>query len=525
VLKGQTSGSAAEPGPAEELGSTDAPEPAEEQQGSEAQEAEDAGFRSLGAVELKKAGSGLAGLLGLRGKAAKGRGADENAPEPPEAPREPGNRSSELDGLLEGFQSSMYDQIPSTTSAAQAPDPDDAIELDLPESAPQPVPAAPPPRRAIASPPPAAHAQAREASSGPARGHAQAGAVARGGEGVVLIGAPPLLPPAPLPGVVRSISSGANGLVGTVAYGLRAPRVAQRQREVVGAASSQLTRLKKKEHELVVALGHAARVHEIVPSGGIGVAATPARAAPGDEDAPEPGRSATGGMSTEEQRLIELGRQHENLTVQLGIAQRALDDGEQRLDRMRQREQELRSPPRQDLPDNEVAKRVKEYEVVKTQRVRAERELEVLQEKVTASKQPLRRLKDEIELLRQEIQNTNKRRMESEARKRGAVPTPQRDAEAGGASPAARDEELGRQLMIGMGHSPALRQLVVSTEACRRRIAKWEGVLKEQQVELDRYDEARARKGFILAIGSMVGVLVVLLGVGEIIRRILLAVE
>jgi hypothetical protein len=542
LLKSPTKGGdeAADPKSAgEPAAEPDAAEPAEGAEG------EDSGFRSLGSIELKKAAAGLAGLLGLRGKAkAKGAGdpdaSGESEPAAPPPPPPP-EQSPELDGLLEGFQSSLHDQMSSTQAASPVLDDEEPLELDLPQTpasktksprggAKQVLPSLPtwtPVPAAAASPQPA-----REPAPAPARAPAAPArppaGPARADPEVVLVGAPPLLPPLPIPEVVRAISSGPTGFVGTMLYGVKAPRVAQRQRDVVNSTSAHLSKLKKKEHELVVALGHAARVHALVPDdvgngGGAASApvAPPARPESGDPDL----GAATGDMSVDEQRLIELGHQHENLNVQLGIAQRALADGENRLDGMRQREAELRSPPRDDMPDAEVAQRVKDYETVKVQRVKAERELEVLQEKVTQAKAPLRRLKDEIELLRQQIQNTNKRRMESEARKKGA-PRPSSAPEIleSGSSPTARDEDVGRQLLVG-GHAAALRQLVVSTEVCRRRIAKWEGVLREQQSELERYDEPQARKGFFMFIGSIIGVFIVLLGAGEIIRRILLAME
>lgn len=513
-------------------------EPAEAAGEAGMPESEDSGFKSLGSIELKKAGTGLAGLLGLRGKAkARNGGAAEPSGEPPPADA----KGPEPDGLLEGFQSSML-EMPSTASIELAGGDDEPLELDLP-----PVPAAkakpaisaakralpslptPAPVPAPGVPPLAA----REPTPAPARAPAAPARApatpVRAETEALLIGAPPLLPPLPIPAVVPAIPAGPIGIVGTMLYGVKAPRVAQRQRDVVNSTTAHLNKLKKKEHELIVALGHAARIHDLVPDGvagngggGIAAAATPARATLDDDSGLEAG-GPKGEMSDDEQRLIELGHQHENLSVQLGIAQRALADGEDRLDRMRQREAELRSPPREDMPDAEVAQRVKEYEAVKVQRVKAERELEVLQEKVTQAKAPLRRLKDEIDLLRSEIQTTNKRRMEAEARKKGQRPSLAEVAEAS-SDPAARDEDLGRQLLVG-SHSAPLRQLVVSTEVCRRRIAKWEGVLREQQSELERYDEPQARKGFFLFVGSIIGVFIVLLGAGEIIRRILLAIE
>jgi hypothetical protein len=519
-----------------------AKEPPEAAGEAGAPESEDSGFRSLGSVALKKAGTGLAGLLGLRGKAkARSAGDAESSGESEPADAAPAGESPEHDDLIEGFQSTLLDQLPSSPDVDLAPADGAPLELDLspapvgkakpvvsaakralpslPTPTPAPAPGAPP--QAAREPAPArVPAAPARAPATPVRVDSEA----------VIIGAPPLPPSQAVPEVVRAIPAGPIGVVGTMIYGMKAPRVAQRQRDVVNAASAYLSKLKKKEHELIVALGKAARLHDLVPDdvagNGIGgnLGADDGAARPElDEDGGLEAGGQKGEMSTDELRLIELGHQHENLKVQLGIAQRALADGEDRLDQMRQRETELRSPPRDDMPDAEVAQRVKEYEAVKVQRVKAERELQVLQEKVTQAKAPLRRLKDEIDQLRVEIQSTNKRRMEAEARKRGQRPSASEIADAG-SNPVARDEDLGRQLIVG-SHDPALRQLVVSTEGCRRRIAKWEGVLREQQSELERYDEPQARKGFFMVVGSLIGVFIVLAGAGEIIRRILLAME
>jgi len=472
-------------------------------------EDQDSGFQAVGSVELKKAKTGLAGLMSWRKKPGQ-------AAPPGAAPGQgPAPANGEGDELVDGFQASMWDQISDMGDQSPAPAQEE-IELDT---------AAPvsevvtnnfdPPAESLPAMGEAVEAhhvvsgEAVPAQSIAAKVEPQDRAYTGGrvvfDADTVLIGAPPLTVLSPVPEIIRAISKAPEGLIATLSYGMKAPRTAQRQRERVRTLSTQLSKLRKKEQEMVTALGRAAQVHGMSGSGA------------GRESSSSEPRS-TDGLSAEETRLVELGHQHENMAAHVKIAQRTLSEGEQRLASLKQRELELRNPLPLGTPEAEVAQHLNEFERVKAERAKAEKELEKLQEKVAGARVPLQRLKEEIDQLRQGVQSANKQRMVSRAKAARAA------AKAGEPAPTS-EQELGQSLLDGGGASPALRQLVVSAEASRRRVARWEDALERQQAELNEFDERRARTGFWMLMGGLLGGLVFVLISGEIVRRLLLSLS
>ena len=80
------------------------------------------------------------------------------------------------------------------------------------------------------------------------------------------------------------------------------------------------------------------------------------------------------------------------------------------------------------------------------------------------------------------------------------------DAESLQGDDADRATYIARQLLIRSG------QLQTPQE-------------RRQQAELDRFDERRARSGFWMLVGGLLGLLVLLAGGGEFIRRVFLSFE
>lgn len=478
---------------------------------------QDPGFQAVGSVELKRAKTGLAGILSWRKKSSSQEiEASSSQEEPPTATpgaTEPGKGPGD-EGLLDGFQASVWDQIDDLSEPGAA---GRASGVDLPNME------APAQSIADARTPDtdrpmeqvvAAH---HVASSHSATVQSVADQVVPNDRAyssdsipvdrnTVLVGAPPLLVLPMLPEVIPAVPKENKGLFATLSYGLKAPKAAQRQRDRIRTLSSQLSKLKKKEQEVVNALGRAARVHKLAPAGEVGT-----------DTAEQPSGQADGQLSTDENRLLELGQKHENMAGHLDIAKRTLAQVEQQLMELKQREQELRTPPQPGLSEAEAAQRVNEYEEVKAARNKAETDLERIQEKVAGARAPMHRIKEEINLLRESIQDSNKRKMQSRAKAaKGAAGKP-------GGGKSNQDEELGLSMLEAGGSLPVLRQLVVSVDTNRRRISRWDDALAHQQGELSEFDESRARIGFWMLMGAILGGLVLILGSGEIVRRLLLS--
>lgn len=483
---------------------------------------QDPGFQAVGSVELKKAKTGLAGILSWRKKPSNeenGALADHGEL-PPGAPdaAPPGATPGE-EGFVDGFQSSVWDQIDDLSDPGAA-DRASGVELSNMEAThssgaalgqagvDQPLNDSVAAHH-VASKHDAAVQSVADQITPNDRAYSSSDSIPID-RNTILVGAPPLLVFSMVPAVIHAVPKEKKGLAGTLSYGLKAPKVAQRQRDRIRVLSSQLSKLKKKEQEVVVALGRAARVHNLAPSDDVGGGVDEQ---PSDQAGDQSGEQ----LSAEENRLLELGQQIQNMAGHIEIAERTLDQGEQQLAQLRQREQELRTPPQPGLSEAEATQRVKEYEEVKAARAKAEQDLDRIQEKVAASKAPMQRLKDEIDQLRGSIQNSNQRKMQSRAKA-----AKEASAKPGG-GPSNQDAVLGQSLLQDSNAPAMLRQLVVSVDTNRRRVRRWEEALSKQQAELSEFDESRARIGFWMLMGAILGGLVFILGSGEIVRRVLLS--
>lgn len=368
----------------------------------------------------------------------------------------------------------------------------------------------------------------------------QAGLMGQGGadfaeldvdSGATLIGAPPVIQDLPEPKVIRATEV-ADGLKGTVSYGLKGPRLAQQQRENLKHLGVDLAKLKKRQQELLAALGKAARLHDLTPpecqhlvdvsqdqemsSLEQRLKAEEVTQAHHAADQAYQSRRAEG-----EAKLATLEKQHAGLVAKSEAIQSKLSATEQQIEQFRRREQELRAASAPGAAEAEAAQRVQEYEEIKAQRKIAEMEVESLGEQVQAAKRPIGRIREEISRVKEEIQAAQNRLTAAESQARVVEVSGQRREAMANRNLAEVDEEIGRAILDGAGRVPALRQMLVSSEACRRQVAFWESMMADQQAELDRFDEPRARKGFWILFVSVVGVLTLLAMGGEVLRRLM----
>lgn len=355
-------------------------------------------------------------------------------------------------------------------------------------------------------------------------------------EKTVLIGSPPLPAPVNPPDAVRALPSQRSGVLGLFSYGFKAPRIVQQQKNVVSLIGTEIAKLKKKEQELLSAMGRAARIHDMTPD----ECAELVEASQEEEfsslehrlkadEVEQAAQSADSAFKAKQAKskakLAALVKQKEGLEAKSAEAQGRLDAAESKLERLRQREAELRAAASGVGSEEEAAKRVKEYEAIKAQRKVIEMELETLHDQARGAKKPLGRIRDEIAIVQREVESAKHKLNAAENQVRAAKISGERRQEFTSRTVAEIDEEIGRTIISGAGRTPELRQLIVSAEVVQRRIAHWESVLAEQQGELDHFDERRAKVGFWALISVLIGILVVLLGGGEIVRRIFLNLE
>ena len=67
------------------------------------------------------------------------------------------------------------------------------------------------------------------------------------------------------------------------------------------------------------------------------------------------------------------------------------------------------------------------------------------------------------------------------------------------------DEEVGQIMLYENEPPPALNQLLRGLDKCKRRVAKVEALLNEQQDALELYSPSTARLGWYLIVGGVVG--------------------
>ena len=346
-----------------------------------------------------------------------------------------------------------------------------------------------------------------------------------------VVGSPPLRPIPRLPDLLRSLPT-TGGLISLLRYGFKAPKLAQRQRDLVQALGVQVAKVKRDEQDILVALGRAARVHGLAPQTCtelIDATVHQEQRAKHEhlrtsekKEQKEAAEVAYESSRTKGEGQLEgLESQRAGLLSRYEGAKKRLDDAEENLESLRKREQVLRKPPGRRLSDEDVTERVQEFEAVKAQRKIGEMEIETLRDQVRAAERPMERIDSEISEVRNELQDAENRLSNAEGMVKAAEVSVERRQESARRTLKELYEEVGRHV-IGSTYRPGeLRQLIASVNDAERRIDQWDEVLRDQQLELERFDEQRARMGFWILIGAVFGGIVLLFSGGEIFRRLI----
>jgi len=345
-----------------------------------------------------------------------------------------------------------------------------------------------------------------------------------------IVGSPPLRVTPRLPNTLRSPSA-SGGLFSMIRYGVTAPKLAQRQRDLVQALGTQVAKLKRDEQDILVALGRAARVHHLAPDSCNELIEATAhqeerakkehlRTFEKEEQKEAAELAYASSMDKGEGQLEGLESQRAGLLSRYEGAKKRLDDALANVEALSKREQVLRKPPGRRLSEEDVAKRVQEFEAVKAQRKIAEMDIDMLRDQVRAAERPMERIDTEISEVRHELEDAESRLSSAEDVAKAAHVSVERRQETARHRLKELYEEVGRNVISSTYRPPELRQLVASVNDAERRVDQWDDVLREQQEELDQYDEKRARVGFWILIGAVFGGFVLLLSGGEIFRRI-----
>jgi len=368
------------------------------------------------------------------------------------------------------------------------------------------------------------------------------------------VAAPPLPPMPVLPELLPAFVT-AEGIFGTIRYGLRAPGLAKEQRRAVVTLGSHLARAKRFETETVSALGRAARVHELYPDDAVDHVD-----AANHEDARIGERSEHAAEKQETQRqkdveyraisqraeasLKALEKQHAPLASRLSDVNRRLEGSETLLDELRERERELRTlverePTAEELGgdieldgdrivvkqhnlEEEVERRRTAHETAVKELAAAATKVRALDEQTSGLRTPLSRLEKEMSSQRAEVHAARKQLAEAEEQARVAAVSKERRTAFANRSASELDEEIGRMTLRADESHFALADLVSAIDKSRRRVSELERALRHQQEELDTFDRDRARSGFRLLVGGSIGLVIGVVVVGELLRRLIL---
>ena len=346
------------------------------------------------------------------------------------------------------------------------------------------------------------------------------------------------------------------GLVGSIRYGLKAPSIAKEQRELVTKLGSVLAKTKRQETVSVSVLGRGARKHGLVPAVGSDLAEAAnleenrarERIVRADEKHAEQQRADENYQEVSRQaedKLAALEEEHAPMAARLEEITRRLEAGQAEVEELTVREAELKERAETEPTPDEVGGDIEyegdkivvkqfsyEHEVARRKKEHADavEELSVLTARVEllASKAatllgPLESIEVDMIKQRAEVQRARAHLETAEEQAKVAAVAGERRAAFANRSTGELDEELGRLLLRLETPPPAMNGLYTLVKSSQRRVEEVEHLLNDQQDQLDLFDSSRATSGRRLLAGSLLVFALLLVGVGEAMRRLILA--